>query len=194
MVLALGGCQAAANVPLTPEAAIGAAQGAMVESVADRAEANAGVLAAAYAEALADAPQPGDDELSCEALMAEMDAIMTDPEMQASQAAIAEGAEDLAATARLGMAQGAAVTAGRAVLANSTAGAPGAGLTNSLAGFAATAVMVAQARIADAGPGADVRAEVASIMGPSARVEHLAGLYDERQCGDPAEPPESLDE
>jgi hypothetical protein len=189
LILALGGCQAAANIPTTPVQAIGAVQGAMIEAHADSVTENADMLAAAYAEAQAAAPRPGDESLSCDAMQAEIDAALSDPEYLASQAAIAESAEELAGVARRGMAQGAVGAVGMAALGVSTAGSPGQGAAVALASFASTTIALAQARAAEAGPAADMRAELLSIMEPMARLEHVATLADERECAFMSEQP-----
>jgi hypothetical protein len=174
-VAALGAC-----APSIPDP-MGMATNAMVQGAAGDPQAEADALAAAFDEAVIAARLPGDEALSCDALMAEMSAISEDPGLQASIARLEALQAEQVDAAQGAVATGVGVTAGRAVLGASVAGTPGAMQTNMIASYIAMAIAAGQTAAAQP-RGAAMRAEVMAMMPAMGRQMRLAELMEAQEC------------
>lgn len=154
---------------------------ALAQSRADQMSAAGQSLEASMAAAQAAAVRPGDEQLTCDALQAEMAATMNDPAMQAQIASLgqwAQGQQDQANAAR-----GQALGMAGASIAGGLAGAfiPGAGMAQALAAQAQIGAMQAQANANVAGRTA-MMGNVEGMMPNIMRGQRIHELAQARQC------------
>jgi hypothetical protein len=170
---------------------LAAAGPALAQPSADQMEAETQSIEASMAAAQAAAARPGDEQLTCEALQAEMNVTMNDPAMQAQLAqmgAQAQGQMDQANAARgqmMGM-MGMSLFTG---LASSFI--PGAGYAQSLAMRAQSQAMQSQAD-ANVASRLEMARNVEGMMPQIMRGQRIYELAQARQCpflNDPNAPP-----
>jgi hypothetical protein len=165
----------AASAGLLSAAWIGGAA-AQVDSVAI-----SEALAAAMAKAQAEAARPGDESLSCEQMLAELDAVQNAPIVKEKVASLETKAREEVRRAEAAKGAGKAMLAGRAVLGAAVSTRPEAVWINLIAGYVQMAIMTAQANAA-APRAAAMRADLEAIMPNFARVEHLIRLAQDKNC------------
>jgi hypothetical protein len=170
--------------------AAGAAS-AQNDDLAAQQQAVANQLAAAQAAAEANASRPGDEDLSCEALQAEMVAIAQSPEMQAFvQTAGAQAQADLAEinAAQAAQQQASASRPGlfRQMVQGAAAGVvPGVGQAQAQAQQAAAIAQAAEAQERARQNQQSMLAlggQVATIAGPAMRGQRVMELAQARDC------------
>ena len=149
-------------------------------------------LEASMAAAQAAAARPGDEQMTCDALQAEMVTSMNDPAMQSQIASLGEWAQSQQAQAQAGRAQALGM-AGMSMMGGlASAFIPGAGMAQSLMMQAQIQAMQGQAN-ANMAERTAMMSNVESMMPAMMRGQRLFELAQAQQCAflnDPAFAPQ----